>query len=106
MRKAKKEISEKERKKAKRKTCTFAPILTNRGIIMNIALEDRIKLSVYTVRVVPLIMFMWTGVICLLFLTVIRTRISDVSRSEPVYPNPVFWFPTRPTQNWLDSRRK
>ena len=31
---------------------------------MNIALEDPIKLSVYTVRVVPLIMFMWTRVIC------------------------------------------
>ena len=73
---------------------------------MNIALEDPIKLSVYTVRVVPLIMFMWTRVICLLFLTVIRTRISDVSRSEPFYLNPVFWFPIRPTQNRLDSRRK
>ena len=43
---------------------------------MNIALEDPIKLSVYTVhvRVVPLIMFMWTRVICYFFLTVIRTR--------------------------------
>ena len=35
---------------------------------MNIALEDPIKLYVYTVRVVPLIMFMWTRVICLFFL--------------------------------------
>ena len=48
---------------------------------MNIALEDPIKLSVYTVRVVPLIMFMWTRVICLFFLTVIRARISVLSRS-------------------------
>ena len=45
---------------------------------MNIALEDPIKLSVYTVRVVPMIMFMWTRVICF-FLTVIRTRISVLS---------------------------
>ena len=49
---------------------------------MNIALEDPIKLSVYTERVVPLIMFMWTRFICLFFLTVIRTRISVLSRSE------------------------
>ena len=49
---------------------------------MNIALEDPIKLSVYTVRVVPLIMSMWTRVICLFFLTVVRTRISALSRSE------------------------
>ena len=49
---------------------------------MNIVLEDPIKLSVYTVRLVPLIMFMWTRVICLFFHTVIRTRISVLSRSE------------------------
>ena len=35
-----------------------------------IALEDPIKASVYTVRVVPLIIFMWTRVICLYFLAV------------------------------------
>ena len=57
---------------------------------MNIALEDPIKLSVYTVRVVPLIMFMWTRVICLFFLTVIRTRISVLSRSERFILSPVF----------------
>ena len=73
---------------------------------MNIALEDPIKLSVYTVRVVPLIMFMWTRVICLFFLNVIRTRISVLSRSERFILSPVFWFPIRPTQNRLDSRRK
>ena len=54
----------------------------NRGILMNIALEDPIKLSVYTVRVVSLIMVMWTRVICLFFLTVIRTRISVLSRQN------------------------
>ena len=62
--------------------CCFLFFFFNRGILMNIALEDRIKISVFTVRVVPFIMFMRTRVLCLFFLTVIRTRISVLSRSE------------------------